>query len=76
MFICVGCFKSTFSLKVKDNAKPYQVLPRCVAYAPQEPSRKDLERLQKLQLLVPLGVDETAKWCNSFVIVPKPNGTV
>ena len=24
----------------------------------------------------PTRVDQTAEWCNSFVIVPKPNGTV
>ena len=27
-------------------------------------------------IIMPLGVDETAEWCNSFVLVPKANGKV
>ena len=26
--------------------------------------------------IVPLGMDETLEWCNSFVLVPKVNGKV
>ena len=37
---------------------------------------KKLERLQEQQILAPLAVDEMAEWCNRFVIVTKPNGTV
>ena len=29
----IGCFDGVFSLQVKVNSKPYQVLSRCVAYA-------------------------------------------
>ena len=73
----IGCFKGTFSLQIKDDMKPYQALPRCIGCAVHEPLiKKELERLQEHQILVLLGVDKTAKWCNSFVIVPKPNGTV
>ena len=50
------CFKNAFLLQIKDGAKPYQVLPRHVAYAPHE-----LERLQDQQILTPLGVDETGE---------------
>ena len=49
--------------------------PSCIAYASQEVFKKELERLQEHQTLAPQGVDKMAKWCNSFVIVPKPNGT-
>ena len=35
-----GYFKGTFSLQVKDNAKPYQVPPRHVAYTLQETIQK------------------------------------
>ena len=38
--------------------------------------KEELERLQKQQLIVPLGVDETLEWCNSFKLVPKPDGKV
>ena len=37
---------------------------------------KKLERQHKQQILVPLGIDETDEWCNSFVVVPKLNGIV
>ena len=38
--------------------------------------KKELERLQEQQIMVPLGVDETAEWCKSLVIIPRPNDTV
>ena len=42
----------------------------------QEPLKKELDRLQKQQIIMPLGVDETSEWCNSFVLGPKANGKV
>ena len=44
------------SLNVTDDTKPYS--------APL--------RLQGQWVLALLMVDETAEWCNSFIIVPKP----
>ena len=29
-----------------------------------------------MDIIIPLGVDELAEWCNSFVLVPKANGKV
>ena len=29
-----------------------------------------------MDIITPLGVDETAEWCNSFVLVPRANGKV
>ena len=29
-----------------------------------------------MDIITPLGVDKTAEWCNSFVLVPKANGKV
>ena len=34
-----------------------------------------MERLQEQQIIGLLELDETAQWCNSFAIVPEPNGT-
>ena len=45
-FAGIGCFKGTFSLQDTDGVKPYKVPPRYIAYALQEPFRKELERLQ------------------------------
>ena len=38
--------------------------------------KKELERLQRQQITAPLGVEEAAEWCNSFVLVSKANPTV
>ena len=66
----------TFSLQLKPDSKPYQVPPRHVAYVPQKLFKDELDWLQKLDKITPLGVDETAEWCNSFVLVPNANGKV
>ena len=76
IFNGIGCFKGTFSLQLKADSKPYQAPPRCVAYALQKPFKEELEHLQKMDIITPLGVDEMAGWCNSYVLVPKANGKV
>ena len=50
--------------------------PRHVAYALQKLFKEELDQLQKMDIITPLGVDETVQWCNSFVLVPKVNGKV
>ena len=50
--------------------------PRWPAYALQEPLKEELWRIQRQQIIVPLGVDMTSKWCNSFMLVPKANSKV
>ena len=50
--------------------------PRHVVYTIQKPFNEELERLQKQDIIAPLGNDETAEWCNSFVLVPQANGKV
>ena len=63
-------------MQLKPDSKPYQAPPRCVAYALQKLFKEELELLQKMDIITPLGVDETVEWCNSFVLVPKANGKV
>ena len=76
VFNGIGCFEDRFSLQLKPGSKPYQVPPRHVVYVLQKPFKEELEHLQKMDLITLLGVDETAEWCNSFVLVPKANGKV
>ena len=76
VFNGIGCFKGTFSLQLKPDSKPYQAPSRHVAYALQEPFKEELRQLQEMDIITPLGVDKTSKWCNSFVLVPKANGKV
>ena len=74
IFSGIECFEGTFRLKVKDDSYLYLVSHRRVANVFQEPIKKDLDRLEKQQILVPLGMDETLEWCKIFVLFPKANG--
>ena len=76
VFNGIGCFKGTFSLQLKPDSKPYQAPLRHLAYALQEPFKEELRCLQEMDIITPLGVDETLEWCNSFVLVPKANSKV
>ena len=42
-----------------------------MAYVLQKPFKKELDWLRKMDI-----INETAEWCNSFVLVPKVNGKV
>ena len=42
IFNGIGCFKGTFSLQLKPDSKPYQIPPRHVADAIQEPFKEEL----------------------------------
>ena len=76
VFNGIRCFKGTFSLQLKPDSKPYQVPPGHGAYALQEPFKEGLRCLQEMDIIMPLGVDETSECCNTFVLVPKANGKV
>ena len=76
VFNGIGCFEGTFSLQLKPDSKPYQAPPGCVAYGLQKLFQEELERLQELDIIAPLGVSERSEWCKSFVLVPKSNGRV
>ena len=39
-----------------------------------EPLKDELDQIQKQQVIVPMCVNETSEWCNSFVLVWKANG--
>ena len=77
VFNGIGCFEGTFSLQLKPDSNPYQAPLRHVAYVHTQKLFKDeLDWLQKLNIITPLGVDETAESYYSFVLVPKANGKV
>ena len=62
MFLMVfACSEGTFSLQLKPDSKPYQVPPlRHVAYALQNPFKDELDWLQILDIVTPLGVDRNS----------------
>ena len=76
VFNGIECFNHTFSLQVKPDSKPYQVPPRCIGYALQQPFKEELECPKQQDIITPLGINETDEWCNSFVLVPKLNRKV
>ena len=43
VFMVIGCFEDTFPFKVKEDTKPYQVSPRCVAYELKDPFQNSLK---------------------------------
>ena len=61
VFTGIGCFDGTFSLEVKLDSKTYQAPLRHVANALQNPFNKELEQLQQQNVIMPLGVGETAE---------------
>ena len=75
VFIGIGSFKVTFSMMVKDNTKPYKH-HQDVWKMHHKDHLKELKRLQEQEILGPLEVNETTKWCNGFIIIPKANGTL
>ena len=44
IFTRMGCFKGMFSLQMKEDAKPYQLLSSYVAYALKEPFKKEARK--------------------------------
>ena len=76
VFNGIGCFEGIFLLQLKPDSRPYQVPPRCVAYVLQKPFKDKLDRLQQLDIITQLEVDEMSEWCNSFVLLPKTNSKV
>ena len=75
-FSGIRCFDSTFSLQLKPDSKPYQTPLRHVAYTLQKPFKEEFKMATKQEIITPLGIDETAEWFNSFVLVPKSNRRV
>ena len=47
-----------------------------MAYTLQKLFKEELEKLQRQDIIAPLGMDETVEWCNSFILVPKANDKV
>ena len=73
----LGALKAHFCYSLNPTASHIKCHQRCVAYALQKPwVKEELKWLQELVIIAPLGVDEMAEWCNSFVVVPKANGKV
>ena len=69
-------FDGIFFFAAKASSKQYQAPLKFVAYVLQKLFKGELERCQQKHIIAPLGIDETAEWCNSFLLITKPNGKV
>ena len=73
LFQGIGKLEGEINISLKPNAIPY-VAPVCrIAHSPQEPLKKELDRLVQEGIIVPLSIDDPSGWCNSFVCICKPN---
>ena len=72
----LGALKAHSLYSSSQRANWYQAPPSGVAYALQKPFKEELEWLQKMDTITPVGIDELTEWCNSFVFIPKANGKV
>ena len=50
IFTGIGYFEGKFSLQIKNDARSYDALPRCVACTHQERFRNKQERLQEQEI--------------------------
>ena len=64
----IGCFKGTFSQKVKDGMKPYWTPLRCVVHALLEPFMELEMSDYKTAYHSTMEGGKTVKWCNSLLI--------
>ena len=76
VFQGVGNLDETVDIHLKQNAEASQLPTRRVAYSLQAPFKAELDRLVTQGILAPLAPGEKSEWCNSFVLVRKPNGTL
>ena len=63
------------TLQRKPEGKAYKALKACSLHLTKL-FKEELEWLEQWGIITQLGVDEMMKWCNSFVLVSKPNGRV
>ena len=62
VFTGARCLKGTFKLQLREGNHPYQIPSRRVACALQEPLKRELDRLQKIQVIGQLDADEMSEW--------------
>ena len=75
LFTGLGKMNMEYDIKLNQDITPYSVsTPRRIPLPLMDKVKKELDRLQKLDVIAP--VDEPTDWCAPMVIVPKTNGQV
>ena len=75
LFEGLGTMKDEYTIKLKDDAKPFALtVPRKVPMPLYEETKHEIERMLKSGVISP--VDHPTDWCAPMVVTPKPNGKV
>ena len=75
LFEGLGTRKDEYTIKLKDDAKPFALtVPRKVPMPLYEETKHEIERMFKSGVISP--VDHPTEWCAPMVVTPKPNGKV
>ncbi|XP_055856265.1 uncharacterized protein K02A2.6-like [Episyrphus balteatus] len=74
VFEGLGCLKEKCHFKVKCDVTPVVDCPRKIPFALKSDFKKELERLERLNVIKE--VKEPTPWVNSIVLVKKPNGNL
>lgn len=74
VFDGLGLLKNMCHLQLKENSQPVVDPPRRVPFSLLEPLKRELERMQNLNVIVE--ETEPTEWVNSIVLVTKPNGSL
>ena len=75
LFTGLGKLNTEYDVKLDPKVQPYAVYaPRRVSLPLRNKVKAELDRLQKLGVIIP--VKEPTPWCAPMVVVPKTNGAV
>ena len=75
LFTGLGKLNTEYDIKLDPKVQPYAVYaPRRVSLPLRNKVKAELDRLQKLGVIIP--VKEPTPWCAPMVVVPKANGAV
>lgn len=74
IFDGIGVLPFTYSIKLKDNARPVVHVLRRIPVPLRKDHRKELDRMVSLNVIQP--TKGATEWVNSMVCVRKPNGAL
>ena len=75
LFVGLGKLEGQYSIKLKDDAKPFVLtVPRRVSIPLMSKVKTELDRMEDTEVISK--INEPTEWCAGMVVVPKPNGNV
>ena len=75
LFDGLGTIKgAVVHLDVKPNATPIVCSPRRVSDALQDSLKEELDRMESMEVIRKLYINEASDWVHALVLVVKPNG--